>query len=92
MLVKSGPTEYYLGNDIRYEDQEKLWTMGYTTYSKEAVHRIEEARDPLRKEHTTLPVEREGPELDRCSLLGEADHMLYQILIGMAQRLNAIGP
>ena len=40
-LVKSaGPPEYYLGNDFRYEEQEKLWTIGCTTYSKESFRRI----------------------------------------------------
>ena len=91
LVKKSGPPEYYLGNDYRYEEKEGLWTMGCTTYAKEAVRRIEEIKGTLRKEKTSLPVEDCHPELDSSPLLGESEHRVYQMLLGMGQWLNTIG-
>ena len=74
-LKQSGPPEYYLGNDYRYEDNENLWTMGCMTYAKEAVRKIEEIKGTLRKEKTPLPVDDCHPELDQSPLLGESEHI-----------------
>ena len=71
-LIKSaGPPEYYLGTDFRYEDKEKIWTSGCTTYSKETICWIKEAGGTLRKEFSPLPVEREEP------VISETDHIFY---------------
>ena len=65
--------------------------MGCNTYTAEAVRRIEEQRGTLRKEKTPLPVDNCHPELDSSPLLGEHQHRMYQMLLGMAQWLNTIG-
>ena len=91
LVKQSGPPEYYLGNDYRYEEKDKLWTVGCTTYTTEAVRRIEELRGTLRYEKTPLPVDDCHPELDSSPLLGERQHRLFQMLLGMAQWLNTIG-
>lgn len=93
-LVKSfGDPEYYLGNNFHWEDKGQLWTLGCKTYTSEAIRRIENIFGPLPKNNTPLPERRYGQsqELDVSPLLGEYDHRLYQMLIGMAQWLVTIG-
>ena len=54
-LVKQrGPPKYYVGNDYWFEEMEGLWTMGWSTYTKEAVYRIEKIRGggSLQRIHT----------------------------------------
>ena len=48
LVKQSGPPEYYLGNDYRFEEQDQLWTMGCDTYTKEAIQRTEELHGCLR--------------------------------------------
>lgn len=92
-LVKSGgPPDYYLGNDFRWEDSEKLWTVGSLTYTKEAIRRIEEIVGELRSFKTPLPNSEDcHPEMDQSELLDEKGHRLFQMLLGMAQWLVTIG-
>ena len=40
LVKQSGPPEYYLGNDYRFEEKEGLWTMSCNTYAKESVQMI----------------------------------------------------
>ena len=47
-LVKSaGPPKYYLGNDFTHVPKYGFWTVGYTTYTLEAIQRIEEHNGTL---------------------------------------------
>lgn len=92
-LVKScGPPDYYLGNDYRYENTEKLWTVGSKTYSKEAIRKAEEKHTKvLPKCKTPLPTKDCHPEMDMSPLLGENDHRFFQMLIGMGMWLVVLG-
>lgn len=91
-LVKtSGPPDYYLGNDYRFEETEGIWTVGSTTYTKEAIRKVEEKHKCLPKCKTPLLTKDCHPETDTTPLLGENDHRFFQMLIGMGQWLNTIG-
>ena len=91
LVKQSGPPEYYLGNDYRFEEKEGLWTLGCDTFTAEAIRRTEELHGCLRFENTPLPVDDCNPELDRSPLLGERQHRLFQMLLGMAHSLNTNG-
>lgn len=91
-LVKtSGPPDYYLGNDYRYEETEKMWTVGSKTYSKEAIRKVEEKHKCLPKCKTPLPTKDCHPEMDESAPLGENDHRFFQMLIGMGMWLVVLG-
>ena len=47
--LTSGPPDYYLGNDYRFEDNESLWTVGSKTYAAEAIRKVEEKVGTLKK-------------------------------------------
>ena len=90
-LIKShGPRNYYLGCDYKYHDGEDMWTYGGTTYTNEAIARVERIYGTLAKESTPLPVTELHPELDTSPLLGLDDHRKYQMLLGMLQWLVTI--
>ena len=90
-LVKShGPRDYYLGCNYKYHDGEDMWTYGGTTYTKEAIDRVERIFGTLPKESTPLPVTELHPELDTSPLLGLDEHRKYQMLLGMLQWLVTI--
>ena len=56
-LVKAhGPRDYYLGCDYKYHDGENMWTYGGTTYTNEAIARVERIYGTLPKESIPLPV------------------------------------
>ena len=90
-LVKShGPRDYYLGCDYKFHDGEDMWTYGGTTYTREAVNRVERLYGTLSKESTPLPVTELHPELDTSPLLGLDEHRKFQMLLGMLQWLVTI--
>ena len=90
-LVKShGPRSYYLGNDYHFHDGANLWTYSASTYTKEAIARVERIFGCLSKESSPLPVTDCHPELDTSPLLGLDDHRKYQMLLGMLQWLVTI--
>jgi len=91
-LVKtSGPPDYYLGNNYRFEDNESLWTVGSKTYAAEAICKVEEKVGTLRKCKTPLPIDDCHPELDDSPLPSESDHRFFQALIGMGMWLVVLG-
>ena len=89
-MKSHGPRNYYLGCDYKYHDGEDMWTYGGTTYTKEAIDRVERIFGTLSKESTPLPVTELHPELDTSPLLGLDDHRKYQMLLGMLQWLVTI--
>ena len=67
-----------------------MWTHSGTTYTNEAIGRVERIYGTLPKESTPLPVTELHPELDTSPLLGLDDHRKYQMLLGMLQWLVTI--
>ena len=77
-LVKShGPRSYCLGNDYHFHDGANLWTYSASTYTKEAIARVERIFGCLSKESSPLPVTDRHPELDTSPLLGLDDHRKF---------------
>ncbi len=91
-LVKtSGKPDYYLGNDYRFEGNEGIWTVGSKTYAAEAIRKVEEQMGVIPKANTPLPPKDCHPEMDESPLLGESDHRLFQMLVGMGNWLVVLG-
>ena len=91
LLVKShGPRSYYLGNGYTYQKDLDLLTYGGSTYTKDAIGRVERIYGCLAKVFTPLPVTDCHPELNESPLLGPDDYRKYQMLFGMLQWLVMI--
>jgi hypothetical protein len=91
LIKEHGPRNYYLGNDYRYHDVQDMWTYGCTTYTKNAIEKVERIFGCLAKQSTPLPVKECHPELDESPLLQLEDHRTFQMLLGMLQWLVQIG-
>lgn len=90
-LVKSfGSPSYYLGNNYFYDEAKKLWKYGATAYTADAIKRVEALVGCLPNNKTPLPTREMYPEMDVSPLLDEAQHRIYQMLLGMAQWLVVI--
>ena len=69
-----------------------MWTYSCQTYEKEAIRRVEDMFQCLKKERTPLPVKKDfHPELDKSPLLELQEHRQFQALLGMLQWLHTIG-
>jgi len=93
-IKKFGPPVHHLGCDYSQvkRGSKVNWLMGSITYIKECLSKVCALLKvtSLRKEK--LPCSpSDHPELDQSPLLGEAQHRLYQQLVGMAEWAVQIG-
>lgn len=86
-----GPLKYYLGNDYMLNKDSNIWTIGCTTYVKEALSRVE-SFFYLKRWATPLPSgDCHHHELDTNPLLNAKGRTQFQTLLGMLQWLVSIG-
>jgi hypothetical protein len=91
-LVKSASApDYYLGNEFRWDDRQKLWTYNCNKYVMEAVRKAEKIAGTIRYRRTPLPTGDIHPELDDSCLLTLKEHRHYQHLLGMGIWMVVIG-
>lgn len=88
-VKSSGPLEYYLGNDYKYDRKGRL-CVGCKTFITEAIKRVEKMFGNLPKHRSPL-ANGDHPEEDDTPLLNDDDHRKYQMLIGMLVWLVTIG-
>ena len=82
-LKTIGPPSYYLGNEYNYSEDEKAWVVGSSTYTKEAVRKVESyplIGGKLYPHITPLPADCH-PEISTSELLDDKMTNIYQMLI-----------
>ena len=87
------PPSYYFGNDYNYSVEEKVWVVGSSTYTKEAVRKMEShpvIGGKLYPHRTPLPADCH-PEISTSELLDDKMTKIYQMLVGLMQWASVIG-
>ena len=91
-LKTIGPPSYYLRNEYNFSEEEKAWVVGFSTYSKEAVRKVEGhpvIGGKLYPHRTPLPADCR-PEISSSELLDDKMTKIYQMLIGLMQWKSVI--